>query len=125
DEALDRALRISRAHAREDDDVALVFAQLGERRLRAGLGTLLDRRLVAPGILRRYLQQGPRDLTAAGACRDACDRLRRLFGGVPGGLEPFLNDGPVHQRAFAMLAQDIRDLTARGPDVSGPETRVL
>ena len=37
EEALDRALRISRAHAREDDDVALVFAQLGERRLRAGL----------------------------------------------------------------------------------------
>ena len=38
EEALDRALRISRAHAREDDDVALVFAQLGERRLRAGFG---------------------------------------------------------------------------------------
>ena len=36
DEALDRTLRISRAHARDDDDVALVFAQLGERRLRAG-----------------------------------------------------------------------------------------
>src|SRR5919108_2602173 len=31
DEALDRSLRICRASAREDDDVALVFAQLGER----------------------------------------------------------------------------------------------
>ena len=97
EEALDRALRISRAHAREDDDVALVFAQLGERRLRAGLGTLLDRRLVAPGILRRYLQKGPRDLTAARACQNACDRLRRLFDDVPGGLDAFLNDGPIHQ----------------------------
>ena len=110
DEALDRALRISRAHAREDDDVALVFAQLGERRLRAGLGTLLDRRLVAPGVLRRYLQNGPRDLTAARACRDAADKLQRLFAGVPGGVDQFLNDGPVHRPAFAMLAREIRAL---------------
>ena len=36
DESLDQALRICRGIAREDDDVALVFAQLGERRLRAG-----------------------------------------------------------------------------------------
>jgi len=114
EEALDRALRISRAHAREDDDVALVFAQLGERRLRAGLGTLLDRRLVAPGILRRYLQKGPRDLTAARACQNAFDRLRRLFNDVPGGLDAFLNDGPTSQVAFKMMAADIRDLA--GPN---------
>jgi ATP-dependent exoDNAse (exonuclease V) beta subunit (contains helicase and exonuclease domains) len=35
DESLDQALRICRGLAKEDDDVALVFAQLGERRLRA------------------------------------------------------------------------------------------
>jgi len=113
EEALDRALRISRAHAREDDDVALVFAQLGERRLRAGLGTLLDRRLVAPGILRRYLQNGPRDLTAARACQNAFDRLQRLFAGMPGGpggVDSFLNDGPLQRPAFAMLARDIGEL---------------
>src|SRR5690349_16203814 len=51
EEALDRALRIARARARDDDDVALVFAQLGEVRLRAGLRALLDRRLVAPDVL--------------------------------------------------------------------------
>ena len=111
EEALDRALRISRAHAREDDDVALVFAQLGERRLRAGLGTLLDRRLVAPGVLHRYLQKGPRELTAARACQDASDRLQRLFTDMPGGPDQFLNDGPVHRPAFAMLAKDIRDVS--------------
>src|SRR5205085_4702987 len=44
-ESLDQTLRISRVRAREDDDVALVFAQLGERRIREGLATLLDRRL--------------------------------------------------------------------------------
>ena len=113
EEALDRALRISRVHAREDDDVALVFAQLGERRLRAGLGMLLNRRLVAPGILRRYLQNGPRDLTPARACQNASERLQRLFAdmpGGPGGVDSFLNDGPVHRPAFAMLAREIGEL---------------
>jgi ATP-dependent helicase/nuclease subunit A len=119
EEALDRALRICRAHAREDEDVALVFAQLGERRLRAGLATLLDRRLVAPDVMRRYLQNGPRDLTAARACRHACDRLTRLFAEVPGGLDSFLDDGPIHRPAYAMLAADIRTLSW-GPPSGGP-----
>ena len=90
EEALDRSLRICRAMARDDDDVALVFAQLGERRLRVGLAALLGRRLVAPELLRRYLADGPRDLTAAVACRTAAERLRRLFADIPGGLAPFL-----------------------------------
>jgi ATP-dependent helicase/nuclease subunit A len=121
EEALDRALRISRAQARDDADVALVFAQLGERRLRAGLRALLDRRLVAPDVLRRYLAQGPRELTAAGACDDARDRLKGLFEGVPGGLDPFLDDGPIHHPAFAMLAREIRDLCR--PDVPEPAAK--
>src|SRR5687768_1431671 len=41
DEALDRALRICRSLARDDGTVALAFAQIGERRVRAGLTTLL------------------------------------------------------------------------------------
>src|SRR5438093_5442411 len=48
EEALDRSLRICRVLAKDDEDVALVFAQLGERRLRVGLAALLARRLVAP-----------------------------------------------------------------------------
>ena len=107
EEALDRALRICRGLAREDDDVALVFAQLGERRLRAGLGALLDRRLVAPHVLRRYLAAGPRDLTAALVCRATADRLAQVFSGAPGGLRPFLQSGPVRHPQFAMLARDI------------------
>ncbi|HEY4957922.1 MAG TPA: UvrD-helicase domain-containing protein, partial [Caldimonas sp.] len=71
DEALDRALRIGRHLAREDDDVAMVYVQLGERRLRAGLSALLDRRLVARDVLRNFLEFGPRDLTPAAACRRA------------------------------------------------------
>jgi len=111
DEALDVALRIARAQAREDDDVALVFAQLGERRLRAGLSALLDRRLVAPEALRRFLQNGPRDLTAARACEQASSRLAGIFAGIDGGPGAFLACGPVQHPRFAMLARDIAALT--------------
>ena len=111
-ESLDQALRICRAIARDDDDVALVFAQLGERRLRTGISALLDRRLVAPHALRRFLQKGPRGLTAASACASSAARLRGIFNGVSGGLEAFLADGPCHRPQFGMLAADIRELCA-------------
>ena len=111
-ESLDRALRICRGVAKDDDDVALVFAQLGERRLRGGISVLLDRRLVAPQALRRFLQSGPRDLTAATACDAAARRLRELFINVPHGLDAFLADGPCRRPQFAMLAADIRKLSS-------------
>jgi len=117
-ESLDRALRICRTLARDDEDVALVFAQLGERRLRAGLGALVDRRLVAPQVLRRCLAVGPRDLTAATACRRAADKLGDLFGGVRGGPQRFLDDGPLGRPQFAMLARDLRVLLEGGARAS-------
>jgi ATP-dependent helicase/nuclease subunit A len=107
-ESLDRAFRICRGVAKDDEDVALVFAQLGERRLRVGVAALLDRRLVAPQALRRFLQNGPRDLTAQKACDQAAARLRDIFAGVRDGAETFLNDGPIRHPQFAMLAADIR-----------------
>ena len=109
-ESLDHALRICRGVAREDDDVALVFAQLGERRLRAGIAALLDRRLVAPHALRRFLQRGPRDMTGAKACALATARLREIFSGVRDGVDLFLDDGPIRHPQFAMLADDLRAL---------------
>ena len=66
-----------------------------------------DRRLVAPALLRRYLADGPRDLTAAVACRTAAERLGQLFADLPGGLEPFLRSGPIGHPQFALLAADI------------------
>jgi ATP-dependent helicase/nuclease subunit A len=119
-DSLDQALRVCRAVARDDDDVALVFAQLGERRLRAGIAALLDRRLVAPQALGRYLAKGPKTLTAAVACSNACDRLRDLLSGVRGGVDAFLNDGPVQQPQFAMLADDIRALVNPEPGTVNP-----
>jgi ATP-dependent helicase/nuclease subunit A len=111
-ESLDRALRICRAAARDDDDLALVFAQLGERRMRLGLASLLDRRLVAPAALGRFLERTPRDLTAALACRRAAERLRAVLAGVGGGLDRFLADGPHGHLQFAMMAAEVEALCA-------------
>ena len=111
--ALDLTFRICRGIARDDEDVALLFAQLGERRLRAGIAALLDRRLVAPKALGRFLQRGPRDMTAAAAVAAAHRRLEDAFASVPGGLEPFLRDGPRYHPQFAMLADDIRHVAER------------
>src|SRR5215467_14413564 len=85
-QALDRALRIGRHLAQTDDDVAMVFVQLRERRLRAGLSALIDRRLVATDVLRRFLESGPRDLTPGIACQRAAARIADLFRHMPGGL---------------------------------------
>jgi ATP-dependent helicase/nuclease subunit A len=109
-ESLDRSLRTCRFIAKDDDDVALVFAQLGERRLRTGLEALLGRRLVAPEALRRYLAKGPRGLTAAIVCHQTADRLRRALSDAPGGAQALFADGPVHHAQFAMLADDLRAL---------------
>jgi ATP-dependent exoDNAse (exonuclease V) beta subunit len=111
-ESLDQSIRVCRAIAREDDDVAMVFAQLGERRLRQGLAALLNRRLVAPEALRRYLQGGPRDLTTAVACCRAAEALREQFSRA----HAFLDDGPVRHPQFAMLAADIRALVTSPDD---------
>ena len=123
EEALDRALRISprasRAKTTMSRSCLPSSASGGCARVST---TLLDRRLVAPDILRRFLQKGPRDLTAARACHNAADRLQRLFAGVPGGLDPFLNDGPLHRPAFAMLAAEIRGVAGpRGPALPADE----
>jgi ATP-dependent helicase/nuclease subunit A len=113
-QALDRALRIGRHAARTDDDVAMVFVQLRERRLREGLAALVDRRLVAADVLRRFLDFGPRDLTPAVACRRAAERLADALNHVPGGLRRFLDEGPLGHPQFAMLAADLASLSAAG-----------
>ena len=91
--------------------MALVFAQLGERRLRAGLSTLLDRRLAAPQTLSRFLASGPRDLTATVACRRAAERLADVLRSTRDGLRRFLGDGPTRHPQFAMLAADLLELS--------------
>ncbi len=124
DEALDRTLRIGRGLSRDDEDIAFVFVQLGERRLRTGLAALLARRLVARDVLARFLASGPRDLTAAVACRRAAARLRDVFAsapGGPGGIGALLADGPLGHPQFALLAADVRALAEREPALDALE----
>ena len=123
-EALDRALRIGRHLAQTDADVAMVFVQLRERRLRDGLAALLGRRLVATDVLRRFLDFGPRDLTPEVACRRAAERLADLLTNTPGGLGPLLREGPVGHPQFEMLAADLSSLcAAEAADYSGAEVQ--
>ena len=107
-EALDRSLRLGRHLAQTDADVAMVFIQLRERRLRQGLAALLDRRLVAADVLRRFLQSGPKDLTLQRACAAAATRLADALKAAPGGVEALLREGPIGHPQFAMLAPDLR-----------------
>jgi ATP-dependent helicase/nuclease subunit A len=103
DESLDRALRICRGLARDDEHVALVFAQLGDRRARRGLAVLLNHRIAAPATLGRYLAAGPRDLTIDIAANRGASGLLAVFDAMRGGLDRFIDTGPL-EPAFQVLA---------------------
>jgi ATP-dependent helicase/nuclease subunit A len=109
DESLDRALRVCRSLAGEDEHIALVFAQLGDRRARRGLAALLNRRLVAPAVLNKYLQSGPSDLTVSIATSRAAAALMDVFTAMSRGLDGFLETGPP-EPFFVLLARDLQRL---------------
>jgi ATP-dependent helicase/nuclease subunit A len=111
-ESLDRALRICRSLATEDENVALVFAQLGDRRARAGLAALLDRRIAAPAVLSRFLSAGPRDLTLSTAARRGATALMAVFAAMRGGLDRFLETGPL-ESPFLILRRLLRAMDAQ------------
>lgn len=110
DEALDRALRTSRSLARDDENVALAFAQLGERRVRAGLAVLLGRRVVAPAALHAFLAAGPQDLDVALSCRRASRALVDVLESMPGGMARFLETGPIFEPGFTLLVRAVERL---------------
>ena len=108
--SLDRTLRILVSRAREDQDSALVLAQLGIARTRDGLATLLDRRLVAWDALERFLARGPRHLEAGQICRDAAAALADVLKALPGGLSTFLAEGPALHPRYALFTRDVSRL---------------
>jgi ATP-dependent helicase/nuclease subunit A len=116
DEALDRTLRIGRAQSVHDADVALLFARLGEPRLRQALTRLLDRRLVAVSALDRFLRRHPYDLSGERAAGRAVARLASIFEGPDGRLPRFRATGPTTVR-FALLLQRLERALAAGPGV--------
>lgn len=111
EDALDRSLRIFSAQARTDPDIALVLAQLGATRTRAGLASLLERRLVAWDALNRFLANGPSDLTAAVVCRRAVTSLHDVLRAVPGGLAQFLADGPAGHPRYQLYLREMGRLS--------------
>jgi ATP-dependent helicase/nuclease subunit A len=111
DEALDRALRVCTHQARSDADIALVLAQLGVSRTRAGLSALLARRLVAWDALNRFLANGPADLTAEQICRRTASGLLDVLRTAPGGLRQLLADGPVDHPRYQLLVREIDRLS--------------
>jgi len=125
EEALDRALDISRGLSRTDDYVRLLFAELREARLRDGLASMIDRRLVVDEALDRALASGPRDLTAELACEQAFERLRGVLTGLTGGVEGFLANGPVTHRRWAIFSSDMRLIAAGGVPAPGLARGIL
>ncbi len=101
--SLDRALRIGRGLSLDDPDVALLFTELGEPRIRKGLAALLDRRLVAGDALNRFLRG--KDMSVEIACARLLHSLRaasrrRLRRGTSRPADPTI-------AAFALLVRDI------------------
>jgi ATP-dependent helicase/nuclease subunit A len=111
EESIDRALARCRAIAASDAAVGLVLTRITPPRLRAGLAHLVDRRLVAPTGLRRYLLRTPERTPDVLAARAAV-RFRDALDALPGGLPAFLVDGPVKHPRFGLVAGDLRAIAA-------------
>ena len=122
DEALERTLRIGRGLVTEQPEMALLFAELGEFRLREGLAGLIDRRLVAWSALGRFLR-GAAHITIEEALARLLSRLRGAFASLPGGLAGLVASGPDHPD-FVLFARDLRQLLAE-PSPSAPATQAL
>jgi len=110
DESLDRSMRIARSLATEDPAVGLVLTSLGDFQVRAGLASLIDRRLAVGDALTRAMRVVPENLTAATASLALFERIHRTFAGV--GLSAFIRTGPARHPRFRLLAADLARLAS-------------
>lgn len=109
-QAVEQTLEAGTAIAREDDDLAMLLAQLGPWRMRVAITHLLQRRLVASQALGRFLAGAPREIRAGEACRTAVARLADRLETTDGALARLLADGPSESGSFAVIAHDLRHL---------------
>ena len=111
--SLDSALAIGRAISLDDGDVALLFTELGEPRLRKALTALLDRRLVAGDALNRFLRG--REMSVEAACARLTHAIRGGVASIAGGddraIQALIATGPAVP-AFDLLAREMRELMA-------------
>jgi ATP-dependent helicase/nuclease subunit A len=114
--SLDSALAIGRAISLEDPDVALLFTELGEPRLRKALTALLDRRLVARDALNRFLRG--REMSVDAACQRLLHSLRGAMSSISAGadraLHAFASTGPAVP-AFDLIAREMHELMVDPP----------
>ena len=112
--SLDSALAIGRGVSLDDQDVALLFTELGEPRLRKALTALLDRRLVARDALNRFVRG--RDMSVAAACARLQHSLRGAIASIAGSdraaVRAFVASGP-NVAGFGLLALEIEQLMAQ------------
>jgi ATP-dependent helicase/nuclease subunit A len=108
--SLDSALAIGRAISLDDADVALLFTELGEPRLRKALTALLDRRLVARDALNRFLRG--REMSVDAACQRLIHALRGAMSSI--GVQAFIATGP-DVPGFDLLAREMRELMLDPP----------
>ena len=113
-QAVERTLVTAGAAAHDNPDVAMLLAQLGPWRVRLAVAQLLRRRPAVAAALGRLFRGVPRDLTAAGACRDAAARLADRLGGMHNARRRVLDDGPSESGSFAVVARDLADLDRSG-----------
>ncbi len=121
-QAAEHALAVCGGLARDDAELGMLLAQLGPWRARTALTHLLGRRLVVPRAFRRFLAGTPRDLTAEAACRRAAAALADRLAPRAADVRRFLEDGPVEQARFGIVARDLAlvcpDAAARLPDAA-------
>ena len=110
--SLDSALAIGRKISLEDSDVALLFTELGEPRLRKALTALLDRRLVASDALNRFLRG--RDINVDMACH-------RLLHSLRGAMSSISGQEPASPERPGAKAGAVHAFVATGPAVPGFE----
>lgn len=110
DEAIDGALGAARRLA-STEEVGLLMATLGERRVRRGLEALIDRRLAAGPTIRRFLAEavGP---SPSEALARLVARMQGVLASFDGGLEAFIADGPAGSDAYDLVAADLRAVAA-------------
>ena len=111
DEAVTRALVIGSAVAKRDTGVAMLLAQLGPSRARAALTALLNRRLVVPLALHRFLATAPRDPSGGGVCQRAVQQIADRVASMTAPLDQLLIPEALADPQSAILARDLERLT--------------
>jgi len=111
EETIERTVIIGGSLARGDSDIAMLFAKLGPWRTKVALIELLNRRLIVPEALHRFLTGTPHDLTGERVCREAASRLAERFESVRNQIEVLVKVDDLKDSRCTVLAHDLNSLS--------------